>query len=92
MELKEKVAEALRGVMDPHTGVSVYEMGLISELKVDGNEVSFDFTPTSPYCPMGIQLAVMVKQAVEGVEGVEKVQITVKGHIQAQAINEMLRA
>ena len=84
------VVEALKGVMDPHTGMNVYEMGLISDLKIDGGKVSLSFTPTSPYCPMGIQLAVSIKQAIKEIEGVKDVKVTVLGHLQSKAINEML--
>ncbi|MBI5000231.1 MAG: metal-sulfur cluster assembly factor [Euryarchaeota archaeon] len=84
------VVEALKGVMDPHTGMNVYEMGLISELKIEGGNVSLNFTPTSPYCPMGIQLAVSIKQAIKEIEGVKDVKVTVQGHLQSKAINEML--
>ena len=90
MVKENMVVEALKGVMDPHTGMNVYDMGLISGLKIEGENVSLTFTPTSPYCPMGIQLAVGIKQAVKELDGVKDVKVTVQGHLQSKAINEML--
>ncbi|MFH0815968.1 MAG: metal-sulfur cluster assembly factor [Methanobacteriota archaeon] len=91
MEKEEKVVEKLKAVMDPHTGLDVYTMGLITNLKVEPEKVSLTFTPTSPFCPMGIQLAVAIKSAVAQVEGVTNVDINVQGHMNSAEINEMLK-
>jgi metal-sulfur cluster biosynthetic enzyme len=88
---QEKIVEKLKTVMDPHTGLDVYSMGLVTDMKVEKGSVSLTFTPTSPFCPMGIQLAVGVKRAVASVEGVTQVNINVQGHINAAEINEMLK-
>jgi len=90
MDLQERVIETLRQVVDPHTGVSVYEMGLISELKVDEDSVSLTFIPTSPVCPMGLQLARDIKEMVCKIEGVKKCVVLVVGHMQADLINKQL--
>lgn len=89
-DLEDLVIIALKSVLDPHVMMSVYDMGLISDLKIEGSEVSLNFTPTSPFCPMGIQLAENVKKAVKKVDGVEKAHITVQGHLQANEINKKL--
>lgn len=91
MTTQEKIVEKLQTVMDPHTGLDVYNMGLITDLKVEKGHVSLTFTPTSPFCPMGIQLAVGVKRAVATVEGITQVDVTVQGHINSAEINEMLK-
>ncbi|MFW6041359.1 MAG: metal-sulfur cluster assembly factor [Thermoplasmatota archaeon] len=92
MPTEEEVKEKLKSVVDPHTGTDVYSMGLISDIKIDDSEVSLTFTPTSPFCPMGIQLAVMIKKNLLELEDVEEqdIDITVKGHINAEQINEKL--
>ncbi len=92
MDRKDFVVEALRGVLDPHTGVSVYDMGLISEIVVDGDRVSLTFMPTSPFCPVGIQLATAIRDQVLTVEGVSKCDVKVVGHIKADEINRALNA
>jgi len=90
MELRDKAIEALKCVLDPHTGISVYEMGLISDLEAKNGTISLKFMPTSPYCPMGIKLAMDIKTALRQLDGVKKVSITIVGHVQAKEINEML--
>lgn len=86
------VVEVLRSVLDPHTGVSVYEMGLISELVVKDDSVSLTFMPTSPFCPVGVELAKSIRTGVLGIEGMKSCNIKVVGHIRAEEINKELSA
>ncbi|MDQ1372275.1 MAG: hypothetical protein QG582_1191 [Candidatus Thermoplasmatota archaeon] len=92
MDRKDFVVEALRGVLDPHTGVSVYDMGLVSDLVVKEDSVSLTFMPTSPFCPVGIELARAIKDQVLTVEGVKKCDVKVVGHVKADEINRALNA
>ncbi|MCU0859982.1 MAG: iron-sulfur cluster assembly protein [Thermoplasmata archaeon] len=92
MDRKEFVVEALRGVLDPHTGVSVYDMGLISDLVVTHDAVTLTFMPTSPFCPVGIQLAQAIKDQVLMVEGIKHCDVKVVGHVRADEINRQLNA
>ncbi|MEE8402228.1 MAG: iron-sulfur cluster assembly protein [Candidatus Hydrothermarchaeaceae archaeon] len=88
---KEQVIEELKRVMDPHTNQDVYEMGLVKDLRVEGAEVSLTFVPSSPYCPLGVQLATAIRDQVRQMEGVEKVDVTVDGYIQKDQLNKMLK-
>ncbi|MBI5253148.1 MAG: DUF59 domain-containing protein [Euryarchaeota archaeon] len=90
MVAESEVIEKLKGIIDPHTAVSVYDMGLISDLKVAGSDVSLIFTPSSPFCPLGVQLAVAIKKGLKEI-GVEKAEVTVKGHVQEAQLNSMLK-
>jgi len=90
MSLEQQVIEALKKVVDPHTGVSVFEMGLISNLNVKDGNVSLTFIPTSPVCPMGLQLARDIKEEVCKLEGITKCDVEVVGHLQADLINKEL--
>ncbi len=90
MVSEEAVIEKLKTIIDPHTGESMYDMNLISDIEVTDGEVTLNFEPSSPYCPIGIQLAQAIKGGVESVEGVKKVKVTVKGHVMADKINEEL--
>jgi len=92
MDRKEIVIETLRGVLDPHTGVSVYDMGLISDLVVSDNAVSLTFMPTSPFCPVGVQLAKAIRDNVLTIEGMKRCDVKVVGHVRAEEINEELSA
>ena len=90
MTLEEKAMETLKCVMDPHTGLSVWDMGLIHDMKFESDQASLTFIPTSPFCPMGIQLAVAIKKALNKLDEINKVNVTIQGHMNAIEINEML--
>ena len=92
MSLEESVIQKLKGIKDPHTNTSIYDMNLVSDLKIDGDSVSLTFTPTSSFCPMGIQLAGAIKKGLRGIEGVREVNVTVRGHVQERQLNEMLKS
>jgi metal-sulfur cluster biosynthetic enzyme len=92
MDKKDIVVEVLRGVMDPHTGVSVYDMGLISEIVVREDSVDLTFMPTSPFCPVGIELARAIRDNILTIEGVKSCNVKVVGHIRAEQINQALSA
>lgn len=88
--LHDKAIETLKGVLDPHTGLSVWDMGLIHDMEFDESVVNLTFIPTSPFCPLGIQLALSIKKALVKMEGITKVNVTIEGHMNAREINEML--
>lgn len=90
MASEREVISNLREIIDPHTNLSVYDMGLISELKVSKDSISLTFRPTSPFCPLGIQLAHNIKRRMLTIKGVKKAEVKVIGHVQEQMINRSL--
>jgi len=92
MDKKDEVIEMLRSVLDPHTGVSVYDMGLISEIVVSNDTVSLTFMPTSPFCPVGVELAKSIRDHILSIGGMKSCNVKVVGHIRADQINEALNA
>jgi metal-sulfur cluster biosynthetic enzyme len=92
MDQKDAVVSALKTVVDPHTGMNVYDMGLISELEAQGGTVKLTFMPTSPFCPVGVELARSIRDAVLLVEGVSDCQVKVVGHVKADEINRAVNA
>jgi metal-sulfur cluster biosynthetic enzyme len=92
MDKKELVIEVLRGVLDPHTGVSVYDMGLISDLVVRDDSVDLTFMPTSPFCPVGVELAKAIRDNIMTIDGMKICSVKVVGHIRAEQINQELSA
>ncbi|RLF10739.1 MAG: hypothetical protein DRJ62_04660 [Thermoprotei archaeon] len=89
-ELEERVKEALNSVIDPETGISLVEMGCIRSVTENNGEVTIEFTPTSPFCPMAFFLAMRIRDAVEGVEGVKSVKVLSRGHMMDDQINEFV--
>ncbi|PYZ99633.1 SUF system Fe-S cluster assembly protein [Gammaproteobacteria bacterium 2W06] len=74
--MREGVVSALRNVYDPEIPVDVYELGLIYEIEVDADGfVDVLMTLTSPACPVAGQMPIMIKAAVEQVQGVEAAEV-----------------
>jgi len=72
----EQVIEALRDVYDPEIPVNVYDLGLIYDLQVSGeNDVSILMTLTAPGCGMGPYIAQNAEWRIAEVEGVKDVQV-----------------
>jgi len=90
MPTEEEVISTLKEIVDPHTNMSVYDMGLISDLKVSNNAVSLTFRPTSPFCPLGIQLAMNIKRRLKALKGTDRADVKVIGHTQESQINKAL--
>lgn len=90
MTTEREVISTLREIVDPHTNMNVYDMGLISDIKVAGNQVSLTFRPTSPFCPLGIHLAMNIKRRVKSLKGIKKADVKVVGHAQQDMINKAL--
>jgi metal-sulfur cluster biosynthetic enzyme len=92
MDLKDAVVSALKTVVDPHTGMNVYDMGLISDIEVNADSVSLTFMPTSPFCPVGVELAMSIREAAQMVEGISNCIVKVVGHVKADEINRAVNA
>lgn len=91
MPTEKEVVTALKEIVDPHTNASVYDMGLISELMVTKDTVSLTFRPTSPFCPLGAQLAQNIKRRLKGLKGTRKANVKVVGHVMEDQINRSLQ-
>ena len=92
-ELVEKIKDAVSVVADPHMGVSIVEMGIVQNIEVERNETTvakITIRPTNPGCVSAANIAMNAKLAAEKVEGVDKVEILIEGHMMADAISEMV--
>ena len=74
--LRLGIVEALHTVYDPEIPVDIYELGLIYDINVDpvGN-VGIKMTLTAPGCPVAGSMPGMVKDAVETVDLVGKIDV-----------------
>lgn len=72
----EDIVAALKSVQDPELMLSVFDLGLIYDIKQepDGN-VYIKMTLTSPTCPMGAEMIQMAANAVSSVVGVGEVKV-----------------
>lgn len=75
-ELREPIIAALRRVHDPEIPINIYDLGLIYKIDIaDNGDIDIDMTLTAPACPVAGMMPVMVKDAVQKVEGVGDVQV-----------------
>jgi metal-sulfur cluster biosynthetic enzyme len=89
-ELENKVRVEVGKVEDPETGQSFAEMQMIQSVKETApGEVTVEFVPTSPFCPIAFKLAADIKAAAKTVPGVKKATVFCRGHAMEQQINEM---
>jgi FeS assembly SUF system protein len=71
-----KLVSALKTVYDPEIPVDIYELGLIYKVDVaDNKDTTVDMTLTAPGCPVAGEMPQMVKDALEGVEGIGQVTV-----------------
>jgi FeS assembly SUF system protein len=71
-----KLVTALKSVYDPEIPVDIYELGLIYKVDVaDNKDTTVDMTLTAPGCPVAGEMPGMVKDALEGVEGIGAVTV-----------------
>jgi metal-sulfur cluster biosynthetic enzyme len=89
-ELEQKVRKTVGQVQDPETGQTFEEMQMIQSVKETApGEVTVEFVPTSPFCPIAFKLAADIKYAAKTVPGVEKATVYCRGHAMEEQINEM---
>ena len=82
---------ALADVIDPETGMSVVEMGLITHLGADDEgAVAVTFRPSSNVCPLAFQLGSDIADAVASVHGVSDVKVKVDSYVRAEELEKAL--
>ncbi len=75
-DFTRKLVTALKSVYDPEIPVDIYELGLIYKVEVaDNKDVSVDMTLTAPGCPVAGEMPGMVKDALQGVDGIGEVTV-----------------
>ena len=71
----DQVMQALARVHDPEIGRPITELGMVSDVKIDGGAVTVRVLLTVPGCPMKDRLTREVTAALEPLDGVETVQV-----------------
>lgn len=90
-DLENKVKSEIEKIIDPETGLTFGQMGLIHSVKEqEPGVVKIDFVPTSPYCPIAFKFALDIKATATKVEGIKKALVYVHGHKMEQNINQMV--
>jgi metal-sulfur cluster biosynthetic enzyme len=74
---QEQVTQALRGVFDPELGMSVVDLGLIYDVRIDGGRIGITMTLTTQGCPLHDSMSEWVRRAVGEIPGVEDVSVAI---------------
>ena len=75
MITKEKIIEVLKTIFDPEIPVDIWELGLIYDIDIKGDDVSILMTVTAPNCPIAETLPVDVRNALSAIEGIGNVVV-----------------
>lgn len=90
---KEAVLEALSRVEDPEIGKPITELDMIESVAIDGNAVAVGIYLTIAGCPMRDTIESNARAAVEEIEGVGTVTVTMQAMSdqQRRALSQKLR-
>ena len=69
---RSRIAEALRGVIDPEVGMNIVDLGLLYDLEIDDRAVTVRLTMTTPACPMSGYIRQEVGLALQRVPGLKR--------------------
>lgn len=61
---EERVLEALRTVMDPELGKDLVSLGMVGEVRVEGDRVDLLVNLTTPACPLKAQIEADIRRAL----------------------------
>ncbi|MDB2697613.1 SUF system Fe-S cluster assembly protein [Crocinitomicaceae bacterium] len=76
--LENTIIDVLKTIYDPEIPVDVYELGLIYEVKIDGEgNVEIEMTLTSPNCPVAESMPKEVEDKVGAVDGVTSSKVKI---------------
>jgi FeS assembly SUF system protein len=73
--LEVELIEVLKTIYDPEIPVSIYELGLIYKITIEGTTVLIDMTLTSPNCPMTDVLMYQIDSRLKLIDGIEEVTV-----------------
>lgn len=72
---REQVIQTLEGVLDPELGGNIVELGMITDVDIDGSTVGIGLALTIAECPLRSQIEGDTRRRVEAMPGVETVNI-----------------
>jgi len=74
------IVEALGDVYDPccaDRGISIVDMGVVEDVRVNGGRVEVDLVLTTGWCPFVTTMSTAIPDRLRSVEGVEDVDVQV---------------
>ncbi|RLF16716.1 MAG: hypothetical protein DRJ66_02765 [Thermoprotei archaeon] len=79
-ELKDKIRDKLKSILDPELGLNIVEAGFIRDIKIDENGVvTISLMLTSPFCPLSAYIVEGIRNVAMSIEGVKDVKVNIVG-------------
>jgi len=79
----EEILAALSTVQDPELRKDLVSLGMIGEIIIEGDKVSFPIILTTPACPLRNKIERDARQAVMSIEGVRVVEIDMQAKVKS---------
>ncbi|MFQ5648722.1 MAG: DUF59 domain-containing protein [bacterium] len=77
-DLRDQIVEVLKTCYDPEIPVNIYDLGLIYDIEVDGeNNAHVTMTLTSPACPVAGTLPIDVEEKIKGIKEIKSARVEV---------------
>jgi len=73
--IKKTVIDVLKTIPDPELGVSIYDLGLIYNIKIVGRKVTIVMTLTTMGCPLFGEIAEPIKEKIGNLAEVGEVEV-----------------
>ncbi len=64
---REQVIDVLKTVFDPEIPVNVWDLGLVYDLQLSGEDVAIAMTLTAPGCPVGPAIAAEIENKLQSI-------------------------
>ena len=77
---KDVLMDALRDVYDPccaDRGISIVDMGVVEDVRVDGSHVAVDLVLTTGWCPFVATMSNAIPERLKRLDGIETVDVRV---------------
>ncbi len=77
---EQRLLDALRDVHDPccaDRGISIVDMGVVEDVRVEGAHVEVDLLPTTGWCPFVATMTDAIPDRLRRLEGVQTVDVRV---------------
>ena len=72
---EDMIYDALKKVVDPELRHNIVELGFIRDMDIIDDCVHLEIQLTTPGCPYAEKIMAQIRHAVQGIEGVNRVEI-----------------
>lgn len=64
---REQAIEVLKTVYDPEIPINIWDLGLVYDLQISGEDVAVTMTLTAPGCPIGPMIAAEIENRLQAI-------------------------